>query len=80
MVGLGLIWVVCFALLPEMLMAAGFARLLRAGEQAVGEHEVASAPEALSELEGGDAEHPLQAQRWDRAGIHARSLEHRLEL
>ena len=40
---------------------------------------VASAPEALSQLEGGDAEHPLQAQRWDRAGIHARSLEYRRE-
>ena len=53
------------------------AGLLRAGEQAGTEHEVASA--ALSQLEGGDAEHPLQTQRWDRAGIHARSLEYRRE-
>jgi hypothetical protein len=40
---------------------------------------VVSAPEALAQLEGGDAEHPLQMQRRDRAGIHARSLEYRCE-
>src|SRR5947208_7228869 len=33
----------------------------------------------LSQLEGGDAEYPLQPQRRDRAGIHARSLEHQCE-
>ena len=38
-----------------------------------------SALVTLSQLEGGDAEHPLQAQRWDHAGIHARSLEYRRE-
>jgi hypothetical protein len=32
---------------------------------------------ALAQLEGGDAEDPLQPQRWDRAGVHARRLEHR---
>jgi hypothetical protein len=40
---------------------------------------VVSAPEALAQLEGGDAEHPLQMRRRDRAGIHARSLEYRCE-
>jgi hypothetical protein len=40
---------------------------------------VVSAPKALAHLEGGDAEHPLQMQRRDRAGIHARSLEYRCE-
>src|SRR5216683_2674362 len=30
----------------------------------------------LPQLKAGDAEYPLQPQRRDRAGIHARSLEH----
>src|SRR5258708_32574966 len=30
----------------------------------------------LPQLKGGDAEYPLQTQPRDRAGIHARSLEH----
>jgi hypothetical protein len=30
----------------------------------------------LTQLEGGDAEDAIEAQRRDRAGIHARGLEH----
>src|SRR5215510_12157603 len=35
--------------------------------------------QSLSELETGDAKDPLQSQRWDGTGIHARRLEHRGE-
>src|SRR5207244_10780916 len=31
---------------------------------------------SLPQLKGGDAEYPLQPQRWDRAGIHAHRFEY----